>query len=245
MYAATTEKAWEKRPSWWDESEKHDFLLLKKLHEGGFTNFGRDTSGFGPAAAAEGGEGEGEADEVPTTTTNKSLKELNLTKSIIQQRANQLVRELHQMDEKEETMKILADRRTKGASSNVYDKSLVDCNKKSSSSSSSSSSKKKKKGLNQTGLRSFFTATKKVSKKEKVIILSDDDENTSSSSRSSKSSDVGKRKGIATTAPEEDSPAEKKARSSIDSQQRNPVSPGRMKTFVNEDNQIELIQVEE
>lgn len=218
-FSQKAEDTWDKRPSWWDETEKHDWLLLKRLNENGFTNFGKDTTGFGPA--------ETEAEE----PTHKSMKEIGLTKSIIQQRANQLVRELHSCEEKEETLRMLAERRNRKPSSqlHVYDKSLVDCNKKSS---------KKKGGTKiQTGLRAFFSSAKPFSKKAKTVVLSDDDNKASTSSKSS----MGKRKG---GTADEGSPAEKKAKS----ENRNPGTPPKrtkMHTFVNADGHIQLIEVEE
>ncbi|KAL3935214.1 MAG: hypothetical protein SGBAC_009225, partial [Bacillariaceae sp.] len=160
------EDVWEKRPEWWDDASNHNFLLLDRLFKYGFSNFGKETSGFGPPDA-EG----------------LSLKQLNLTKSIIQQRANQLVREMHQSDETAEMMKILKERRKRSSSS--YDKSLVECGKdesppsKSIGAKQSKSSGAKQSKTVQTGLHAFFKQTKSGSKKQSVVEILDDDSDSS------------------------------------------------------------------
>jgi len=164
------EDEWEKQPEWWDNTTNHNFLMLDRLFKNGFSNFGKDTSGFGPADAEA-----------------LTLKQLNLTKSIIQQRANQLIREMHQADEQEETMKLLQERRRR--SSGGYDKSLVECGEGKSKNPSNKSAGAKKAKTIQTGLHAFFKQTKSGSKKQSVVEMADDETANSDSSKAS-----GKRK---------------------------------------------------
>ncbi|CAJ1968173.1 unnamed protein product [Cylindrotheca closterium] len=167
------EDVWEKKPEWWDDSSDHNFLILDRLFKHGFSNFGNDTSGFGPDDAE-----------------SLSLKQLSLTKSIIQQRANQLIREMHQSDETEETMKILHERRRRSSSS--YDKSLVECGKgksKSMSASKKGSGAKQQNKTIQTGLHSFFKQTKSGSKKQSVVEILDDNSDSSRESGKRKEAD--------------------------------------------------------
>jgi hypothetical protein len=119
-----------------------------------------------------------------------------LVKSVIQQRANQLVRELHQLEESEETMRMLHERRNRSASKKQGYDSLADTGK----------SHARGGGGVQTGMRSFFTSTKSVSKKETVVILSDDEEE--------KSNSLGKRKSTGDANGLEPSSPEKKFRKS-------------------------------
>jgi hypothetical protein len=220
------EDTWDKRPSWWDDSSDHNCLLLKKLNEHGFSNFSANTDGFGSVDQDK--------------STSKSLRELGLTKSIIQQRANQLVRELHQAEEQQETMKLLQERRNRVASKTQGLDTLAECNK----------NKSKKTGATktvQTGLRAFFASTKTASKKENVVDLSDNENAGSDSSTS-----AGKRKSGASS---EDSPMEKKAKSDnepvrvipgkFDTYDADPLSPSRsaVRTLVNSQGKIEVVNV--
>mmetsp|Transcript_9183 Transcript_9183/g.21889 ORF Transcript_9183/g.21889 Transcript_9183/m.21889 type:complete len:2363 (+) Transcript_9183:217-7305(+) len=225
------EDVWEKRPEWWDDSSNHNFLMLDRLFKHGFSNFGNETSGFGPADA-EG----------------LSLKQLNLTKSIVQQRANQLVRELHQSDETEETRKLLHERRKRSSSS--YDKSLVECGKGKSKSKGRSTPKKsagaKKTATIQTALHSFFKQTKSGSKKQSVVEVLDDNSDSSSSS--------GKRK----QADESPSPSKKakvggdvevvRVKPAFDEAVSNSLASsngGAVRTRVNSQGEIEVVTVRE
>lgn len=224
------EDVWDKRPSWWDDSSDHNVVLLQKLNEFGYSNMNANAAGFG---------GPVEEDK----PSSKSLKALGLTKSIVQQRANQLVRELHQAEEQEETMKMLQDRRNRVASKTQGLDTLADCNNNTKSKKSSSSAK-----TVQTGLRAFFASTKTNSKKEKVVVLSDDE------AGSDDSKSAAKRKGEM-TSDEDDSPAEKKAKSSnsrvvviagkFDGYAADPSSPVRsaVRTLVNSEGTIEVVNV--
>ena len=186
------------------------------------------------------------------------MRELGLTKSVIQQRANQLIRELHSTEETEEALRMLQERRNRSAAKmQGFDKSLAEChtNKNSSSKTSSthkSSGKNKNKsaGTIQTGLRAFFTSTKSVPKKQKTVVLSDDEGATSSS----ESVSTGKRKEIASS--DEDSPSGKKAKNigtpvkvvpgkrRADSPVLGPTTPEKkLLTVVNADGVIELVSV--
>eukprot|EP00980_Cylindrotheca_fusiformis_P030317 scaffold24653_cov157-Cylindrotheca_fusiformis.AAC.1 len=218
------EDSWEKRPAWWDDSSDHNYLLLKKLGEHGYSNFSAHTDGFGPVGEGNSG--------------RKSFKELGLTRSIVQQRANQLMREIHQAEEQKETMKLLQDRRNRAASKTNGLDSLADINKP----------KSKRSKTVQTGLRAFFASTKTNSKKENVVVLSDNEEVASDGSKS-----TGKRKTIEES--DEDSPAEKKPRNEdgpirvipgkFGECDTDPSSPKRsaIRTLVNSQGKIEVVNV--
>jgi hypothetical protein len=174
----------------------------------------------------------------------KSLRELGLTKSVIQQRANHLVRELHSLEDNEEMMRMLEDRRNRAASKKQgSDKSLAECH--TSKSTSGKSSTKRGGGI-QTGLRAFFVSTKSVSKKQKTIVLSDNEDECSSS----ESVSTGKRKEA--SASEEESPSGKKAKKSgtffnLTTGEEKDEPPGtpenKLRTIVNEEGVIELVHV--
>jgi uncharacterized protein YprB with RNaseH-like and TPR domain len=141
------------------------------------------------------------------------MRGLQLTKPVIQQRANQLVRELHYILDHNATMQLLKDRINKTSSKRFEQHdSLHDC---SSAGSGSSSGGLKAKPTVQTGLKAFFSATttnKASSKKPKVIIL--DNETTENGSPDSLAS-IGKRKisPLAKDPSSYDSPVDKKAKS--------------------------------
>jgi hypothetical protein len=183
------DEAWEKRPVWWcessDESKSgHNFLLLQRLAEHGFLNVLADASGFGSS------------DMVRDTAL--SLKDLGLSKVAIQQKVNQLVRELHSLEESEEMMRLLKERRNRALKNHDVDKPR--------------SEKISSKGAVQTGLHAFFVSTKAVAKKEKVVILSDNEEEHGKS----KSPVNGKRKDSFESELAQSSP-EKKLRNGNDS----------------------------
>jgi hypothetical protein len=104
------------------------------------------------------------------------MKSLLLTKHVIQQRANQLVRELHGILDHDATVQLLQDRKNRGPSKRgqQYD-SLVDCH----SVGSGSTSNGKARTTVQTGLKAFFSpASGKPSssvKRSKLIVLNDED----------------------------------------------------------------------
>jgi hypothetical protein len=139
------------------------------------------------------------------------MRGLQLTKPVIQQRANQLVRELHYIVDHNATMQLLKDRKNRNASKRFQQHdSLIDC----SSAGSGSTSGSKAKPTVQTGLKAFFSSTssKSSSKKPKLIVLNDEDvENGSHDSLAS----VGKRKEspLAKESMSDDSPAEKRSKS--------------------------------
>jgi hypothetical protein len=180
------------------------------------------------------------------------LRDLGITKSMVQQRANQLVRELQVLDESEEThrileetKRILEERRNRTAAKRQgFDKSLTECH---------TNKKKGKNGGVQTGLKAFFVSAKTVSKKESVV-LSDSVEVASFK---------GKRKGSSESG--EESPSEKKLRQSqvpiivqevaVSTSKNKRKDSGddddddsspekKLRTIVNEDGQIELVQVQ-
>ena len=172
------------------------------------------------------------------------MRELGITKSMVQQRANQLVREVQVLEESEETKRILEERRNRTAAKKQgSDKSLAECHTK----------KKGKNGGVQTGLKAFFISAKAVSKKESVV-LADSVEISSVHSK-------GKRKGPSESG--EESLFDKKLRQSqapiivqtVDSKSRNKrkdsgdslsddsVPEKRLRTIVNADGVIELVEV--
>lgn len=141
------EDPWEKRPLWWDDSTaQHSYLLLTRLEEYGFSRI------MDVEAARDGF---GAADE-----DYNDMKDLQLTKPSIQIRANQLVRELHSIEDHEDTMKMLERRKSR----NSMD-SLAACHDNKGLSPPSCSSASKKNHV-QTGLKAFFTPDHKSKSKE-------------------------------------------------------------------------------
>ena len=114
----------------------------------------------------------------------KSLRDLGLTKTIVQQRANQLVRELHALEESEETMRLLEERRNRAVSKRKSsDRSLAECH----------TSKSASRGAIQTGLHAFFRSTKSGAKKQSVVTLSDSEEKSGSAAKGKRKSGDGKK----------------------------------------------------
>jgi hypothetical protein len=167
---------------------------------------------------------------------------------MVQQRANQLVREVQFLEESEETKRILEDRRDRASAKRQgFDKSLAECHTK----------KIGKNGGVQTGLKTFFVSAKAVSKKESVV-LEDSVEILSVHSEGK-----GKRKGFSES--DEESPSEKKLRQSqvpiivqesVDSKSNNKrkdsgddsssddiTSDKKLRTVVNEEGVIDLVDV--
>jgi hypothetical protein len=128
------EDPWEKRPEWWDDSSvQHSYVLLKQLDEHGFLwimDVENARDGFGAA-----------------DTEYNDMKDMHLTKPSIQIKANQLVRELSQIEDHEDMMQMLQRRKSRGSMD-----SLAGCH------GHSETSVEKKKGRVQTGLRAFFTS---------------------------------------------------------------------------------------
>lgn len=232
---------WEKRPEWWEDEDgnvDHSFLLLEALNKNGFANVLTAKADF----------------DVPTSEGGimNSIKSTGLSKVSIQQRANQLVREMHAIDDTSETMRLLEERRNRGAlKKQGYDRSLAECHTSSKSGTSSSSAKK---GGIQTGLRAFFSSTKTASKKSKVVVMSssDNEENVTTTSAHAKS--AGKRKESPVPS-EDNSPTEKKpktlaplfqvvaARNESSSPATSTGSNKKMETVVTQDGIIELVAV--
>ncbi len=157
-----TDDDWEKRPEWWNDStEEHSFLLLKKLNEYGFRKImtsSKAIDGFG----------------APDVDYEVML-DLKLTKPSIQIRANQLVRELHAIEDHDNMLQMVTKRRK---SSNKFDSLAVvtgsgsknpsPTNSNNDSSQNGSSGKaSSKKTTVQTGLKAFFSATLANGKKKK------------------------------------------------------------------------------
>jgi hypothetical protein len=222
---------WEKRPTWWEDEDRnlsHSYLLLEKLNEKGFAGILTAEADFG--RPNDGGNG-------------KTIKSVGLTKVAIQQRANQLVREMHAIDETSETMRLLEERRNRGAiKKQGYDRSLAECHTSKSAAS---------KGAVQTGLRAFFSSSKKGAKPGNMVVLSDNEENDATTALSS----VGKRKESPVPS-EDNSPSEKKAKKLAPLFQVAPAklkdgsspassigSEKKMRTVVTQDGLIELVSV--
>uniref|UniRef100_A0A7R9WWD1 Uncharacterized protein n=2 Tax=Craspedostauros australis TaxID=1486917 RepID=A0A7R9WWD1_9STRA len=94
------------------------------------------------------------------------LRELGLTKFVIQMRANQLVRELHAEEEAEESKQLIKQRRIKMQQRKSFDR-LANVGGKRTLGTASI----------QTGLESFFASTKTSARKSLVEILPPDDIN--------------------------------------------------------------------
>lgn len=136
--------AWEGQPSWWTSGgtspTHYDALLLESLVE----------FGFGCILATEVGGG-----GLRQHMTPEQLADL--TKASIQQRANQLCRELHNL-ERSHFILTEIEKRTR----------------KTDASGANGSGAKKAK---QTGIQNFFAKTVPTSKASSVVVmLSDDDE---------------------------------------------------------------------
>ena len=127
---------------------------------------------------------------------HKDLKSLGLTKPLIQQRANQLVREMHANDETAHTFRKLEERRNRGSSKKQgYDRSLAECHTAKLSSSATN-------GGFQTGISAFFTSSKSDEKVQASKSMKD-------GSVKSVLETTGKRKGSPTVSDAETSPSDK------------------------------------
>ena len=162
------------------------------------------------------------------------MKELGLTKSIVQLRANQVVRELHTIEESEEALRLLQERRA-AKKNQGYDKSLAECHTKASSIKKPNG----KSGGIQTGLRAFFVATKSNSKKSRVVIMDQADRQESSPES------TGKRKDPASS--DEDTPTGKKAKKETLKDDGSASSSGSVektiRAVVNENDVIEIVSI--
>jgi hypothetical protein len=125
----------------------------------------------------------------------ESLKDLNLTKALIQLRANQLVRELHALEESEETMRRLKERRNRAVVKREnFDRSLSEIH----------SGKSTSRGGIQTGLHAFFASAKSGAKKGSVVVLSDSEDAATHKKKS-------QLKGKGDDSDGNDTPSEKKS----------------------------------
>jgi hypothetical protein len=174
--SAKLQDEWEKKPDWWDDStNEHSFLLLTRLDEYGlgdkFIEEEKARYGFGAA-----------------DMDYNDMVDLQLTKPAVQIRANQLVRELNNIEDHEEMMRVVQNRKK-----NLD--SLAMCHNGSSSTTPSSSGKKKK-GTIQTGLKAFFSASTSSSsnKKSKAAAAANSDENSRNGGSPDSLASIGKRK---------------------------------------------------
>lgn len=193
--SARLKEAWDNKPKWWDDSsEDHTLLLLTRLNEHGFSKLmttTRATTGFGDPNSE---------DQIDVG----SLKDIGLSKPIIQQRANQLVRELHQLEESEKVLRRF-DRRSLDSLASLPSNA-------SSSSASKKSSVEKKKATKQTDMMSFFqrkSYEKKIKPSAVLSVETSDNDirrdwrrSSGSSSSPDSLASVGKRKDRAETSPE-------------------------------------------
>ena len=178
-----TDDEWDKRPEWWDDStDEHSFLLLKKLNNYGFRKImtsPKALDGFG-------------APDVDY----EDMLELKLTKPSMQTRANQLVRELHAIEDHENMLQMVAKRRKSSqkfdslavvTGSGSKNSSPTNSNNDSSSTPNGGNGKSSsKKSTVQTGLKAFFSATPSNGKKKNG---SADDSKTKEPSPGSKRKD--------------------------------------------------------
>lgn len=170
---------------------------------------------------------------------------MGLTKAAVQLKANQLVRELHAIDEAHETLRLLEERRGRGTAR----KQGLDSMAEYSSSKPASASKGQAR---QTGLRSFFTAFKPLAKASKVIDLVDGGDQ-SQGQPASVLETVGKRKDRNDVLRDNVPSSEKKAKKLAplfviggkchDESVTNPAPAERIQTIVNTDGVIELVTV--
>ena len=144
---------WERKPEWWDDSsDEHAFLLLKKLNDYGFTKImtlEKARDGFG----------------LPNKDYDDMADDLKLTKPSIQIKANQLIRELHIIEDHDSMIQMVAKRR-KSSQNHNFD-SLASCNNDTNNNNNNDNGQatatatdpsSAKKSTVQTGLKAFFTA---------------------------------------------------------------------------------------
>jgi hypothetical protein len=95
--------AWDAQPGWWHRSKvtgdgpNHDFVLLENLLEYGYSGIDEPMRLLSPVDV------DVEDDATPV--------EAHLTRGAVQDRANQITRELHMIEETAEAMKLLSSRR--------------------------------------------------------------------------------------------------------------------------------------
>jgi len=153
--SARFKEAWDNKPKWWDDSSEnhnHTFMLLTRLGEHGFAKVMTTTE----ATAGFGDPNDENQTDVGT------LKDVGLSKPIIQQRANQLVRELHQIEESEKVIRRF-DRRSLDSLASLPS---------TPSAALSSSAEKQKKATKQTDMTSFFQRKSSGKKKKSSSVLS-------------------------------------------------------------------------
>eukprot|EP00559_Dactyliosolen_fragilissimus_P007770 CAMPEP_0184861966 /NCGR_PEP_ID=MMETSP0580-20130426/6527_1 /TAXON_ID=1118495 /ORGANISM="Dactyliosolen fragilissimus" /LENGTH=2276 /DNA_ID=CAMNT_0027359649 /DNA_START=192 /DNA_END=7022 /DNA_ORIENTATION=- len=140
---------WERQPKWWVSNESCqddvDLLLgLLRYGYGGFDEMLRQTSNFHYR--------EFESNEImKKNSTNRGEKQYpsNFTRSSVQERVNQLTRELSSMDDVSETMRIVSERKSSRLESTKLS-SIADNNEVAEIKSSKGS------GCLQMGIYSFF-----------------------------------------------------------------------------------------
>mmetsp|Transcript_21082 Transcript_21082/g.58594 ORF Transcript_21082/g.58594 Transcript_21082/m.58594 type:complete len:2371 (-) Transcript_21082:379-7491(-) len=210
-----TDDEWDKQPEWWDNStEEHSFLMLTKLNEYGFTKI---------MLVAKARDGFGAPNE-----DYDDMIDLKLTKPSIQTRVNQLVRELHAIEDHENMLQMVAKRRK--SSQGKYDSLAVLSSGKAGSKKSSlthgtsgsvaspsnSVNGKSKNNTVQTGLKAFFSTAngkKKTSGGSTVNKLSPSGSKRKESTPSPKSNITGSSSG---NSSDENSTHRKKFKSASD-----------------------------
>ena len=241
---------WEKRPSWWKDEDgnvQHSYFLLRKLDEEGFAKILDAKADFDLSDEVRAfGHSPSKAFDSPDNSIvfkqggSKTLRSLGFTRTSIQQRANQLVRELNAIDDTTETMRMLEERRNRGTiKKQGYDRSLAECHTSKTTPSG---------GGIQTELKSFFASTKSVPKKNKVVVLSNNEENVTAVLAK-----AGKRKESPASS-QENSPTDKRPKTLAPvfqvipgKRKGSPASDAstddKMETVVNQDGVIELVSV--
>ena len=171
------EDEWDRRPSWWDNYDakqqiQYSHLLLERLSAYGFANFlAQSPEGF------------------PALENARTMRDLDFTKNLVQSRANQLVREWHQIEESNDSLRMLKARRTKSNHVNPAG-TASSGDKHGSESGKPHATKKAKSGSVQTGIHSFFSTTKASSKKDTVVLSVDDNASGSLKRKSTDSTSV-------------------------------------------------------
>ena len=202
---------WENRPAWWAENQgdgDRSFTLLQALNIRGFSGVLAVKATFDSGSEVSITVVELKHSPIQVTDRlisclggvpqdgHKDLKSLGLTKPLIQQRANQLVREMHANDETAHTFRKLEERRNRGSSKkHGYDRSLAECHTAKVSSSTTN-------GGFQTGISAFFTSSKSEEKLQASKSMKDD-------TVKSVLETTGKRKGSPTASDAETSSSEK------------------------------------
>ncbi|CAB9496158.1 CHD3-type chromatin-remodeling factor PICKLE [Seminavis robusta] len=152
--------SWDDQPAWWgttDDGPIHDVRLLEGLVEFGFGGVLDNARGFGPPSE---------------TQAQRSLRDNEFTLNKVQQRANQLTRELHNLERSDDVLRFLDKRRSKAGGKATGNPKAA----KKGAAQKDDSGKDKKK---QTALESFFSKTAASSKVSSVVVeLSDAEDAT-------------------------------------------------------------------